>query len=371
MTPTGLPQDEAARAEIRTRLGVSQFVEAGAGTGKTTALVSRILELVMSGEATIDHIAAITFTDAAAAELRDRIYEALERASTGDEGPSGTGPEGSPPADGRERRARARAALDEIDGAAICTLHGFAQRILAAHPFGVGLPPGFEVLDEGRSAAAFDERWDDFVDRLLEDAAFQDVLRRLLVSGVRIDHLRTVAELCNENWDLLTDAGPDVPTLGPIDPSVVIDALDAATADAATCTAADDKLRLHIEGLSEFRAAVRAAASDLEILELLADLPQAHLLPGPEGQLAPTGGGRGAGSAGRRRGGPADAGGRGDLRRAGRPAPGHPDVHRRQRQRPPAGGKARSFTTCWSGRSTWSGTTPGSGSPSTMSSNGC
>ncbi|HEX3460435.1 MAG TPA: UvrD-helicase domain-containing protein, partial [Acidimicrobiales bacterium] len=160
MTPTGLPQDEAARAEIRTRLGVSQFVEAGAGTGKTTALVSRILELVMSGEATIDHIAAITFTDGAAAELRDRIYEALERASTGDEGPSGTGPEGSPPADGRERRARARAALDEIDGAAICTLHGFAQRILAAHPFGVGLPPGFEVLDEWRSAAAFDERWD-------------------------------------------------------------------------------------------------------------------------------------------------------------------------------------------------------------------
>ncbi|HEX3462174.1 MAG TPA: 3'-5' exonuclease, partial [Acidimicrobiales bacterium] len=111
----------------------------------------------------------------------------------------------------------------------------------------------------------------------------QDVLRRLLVSGVRIDHLRTVAELCNENWDLLTDAGPDVPTLGPIDPSVVIDALDAATADAATCTAADDKLRLHIEGLSEFRAAVRAAASDLEILELLADPPKLTCSRGQKG----------------------------------------------------------------------------------------
>jgi ATP-dependent helicase/nuclease subunit A len=283
MTPTGPPQDQAARTEIRTRLGASQFVEAGAGTGKTTALVSRILELVMSGEATIDRIAAITFTDAAAAELRDRVYEALERASTGD-GPGGTGPpEGSPPADRSERRARARTALDEIDGAAICTLHGFAQRILAAHPFGVGLPPGFEVLDEGRSAGAFDERWDGFVDRLLEDAALQEVLRRLLVSGVRIDHLRTVAELCNDNWDLLADAGPAAPPLGPIDPSPVMDSLDAADAEAATCTARDDKLRLHIEGLSEFRAAVRGAVSDLEILELLADPPTLTSTRGQKG----------------------------------------------------------------------------------------
>jgi YD repeat-containing protein len=284
VTPIRPPQDQAARTEIRTRLGASQFVEAGAGTGKTTALVSRILELVMSGEATIDRIAAITFTDAAAAELRDRVYEAMERASTGDHQSGGTGPtEGSLPADGPERRARARAALDEIDGAAICTLHGFAQRILAANPFGVGLPPGFEVLDEGRSAAAFDERWDGFVDRILEDAALQDVLRRLLVSRVRIDHLRTVAELCNQNWDLLADGGPHAPTLGPIDPAPVIDSLDAAHAEAATCTAADDKLLLHIEGLAEFRAAVRGAVSDLEILELLADPPKLTCTRGQKG----------------------------------------------------------------------------------------
>ncbi|MGH9098203.1 MAG: UvrD-helicase domain-containing protein, partial [Acidimicrobiales bacterium] len=64
------PCDQAARVKIRSQFDASQFVEAGAGTGKTTALVSRILELVTSGEATIDQVAAITFTDAAAAELR-------------------------------------------------------------------------------------------------------------------------------------------------------------------------------------------------------------------------------------------------------------------------------------------------------------
>ena len=284
MTPTDRPRDQAARTQIRTRLGVSQFVEAGAGTGKTTALVARMLELVTSGGATIDRIAAITFTDAAAAELRDRVYEALERASTGDDGPRGSDdPDGSPPADGPVRRARARVALDEIDGAAICTLHGFAQRILAAHPFGAGLPPGFEVLDEGRSAAAFDERWDAFVDRLLDDASLQEVLRRLLVCGVRLDHLRTVAELCNDNWDLMVDVGPPVRPLGPIDPSTVIDPLDAAHAEAVTCTATDDKLRMHIEGLVDFRSAVRGAVSDLEILELLVDPPRLTCTRGQKG----------------------------------------------------------------------------------------
>jgi ATP-dependent exoDNAse (exonuclease V) beta subunit len=286
MNIMGPPGDQAARTQIRTRLDVSQFVEAGAGTGKTTALVARILELVTSGEATIDHVAAITFTDAAAAELRDRVYEALERASTGDDGSDGSRcPEGerSPRRHGPERRARARAALDEIDGAAICTLHGFAQRILAAHPFGAGLPPGFEVLDEGRSAAAFDERWDIFVDRLLDDGSLQAGLRRLLVCGVRLDHLRTVARLCNDNWDLLTNVEPGHPAPGPIDPSPVIELLDEAAAEAATCTATDDKLRLHIEGLAGFRTAMRGAVSDLEILELLVDPPRLTSTRGQKG----------------------------------------------------------------------------------------
>ena len=264
-----LPCDEADRVKIRSQFDASQFVEAGAGTGKTTALVARILELVTSGAATIDQVAAITFTDAAAAELRDRVYESLEQASTG--------------ADGPECRARARAALDEIDGAAICTLHGFAQRILAAHPFEAGLPPTFEVLDEGRSAVAFDERWEGFVDQLLDDPGLADGLRRLLVCGVRLDHLRTVTGLCNDNWDLLATAEPGAPTLGPVDPSAILALLDAAQDEATTCTSDDDKLLLHIEGLAGFRAALRAATPRLEVLELLVDPPRLTSARGQKG----------------------------------------------------------------------------------------
>src|SRR4051794_35723579 len=103
MTVTAM-SDEAARQEVRTELTRTLFVEAGAGTGKTTVLVDRIVNLVRSG-AEMRRIAAITFTEAAATELRDRIREALEKAAKA------------------EGDARLAAAVSEVDEAAISTLH--------------------------------------------------------------------------------------------------------------------------------------------------------------------------------------------------------------------------------------------------------
>jgi len=64
MTPTLDPQldDSAARQRIRTSLGESLLVEASAGTGKTTELVTRIVAVLASGLTTIDRIVAVTFT---------------------------------------------------------------------------------------------------------------------------------------------------------------------------------------------------------------------------------------------------------------------------------------------------------------------
>src|SRR5207253_1019948 len=76
-----LPADQAVRQRLNTELDTTFFVEAGAGTGKTTALVSRIVELVARGGLQMERLAAITFTEAAAAELRDRVRQDLEKAS--------------------------------------------------------------------------------------------------------------------------------------------------------------------------------------------------------------------------------------------------------------------------------------------------
>ncbi len=71
--------DEAARAIIRTELDRTLFVEAGAGSGKTSALVGRLVNLVVVGEVPLRRIAAVTFTEKAAAELRDRLRAELVR----------------------------------------------------------------------------------------------------------------------------------------------------------------------------------------------------------------------------------------------------------------------------------------------------
>ena len=69
--------DAAGRHTIEYRLDSTLFVEAGAGSGKTTALVSRIVQLLRSGACGLESLAAITFTEAAALELRVKVRESL------------------------------------------------------------------------------------------------------------------------------------------------------------------------------------------------------------------------------------------------------------------------------------------------------
>ena len=76
---TYVPPDQDARTTIAERLDQTLFVEAGAGSGKSTALVGRVLELVATGTVRLAEVAAITFTEKAAAELRDRIRQQLEQ----------------------------------------------------------------------------------------------------------------------------------------------------------------------------------------------------------------------------------------------------------------------------------------------------
>ena len=142
MSRTGPPTDQSARDDIATLLDQNLFVEAGAGTGKTTALIGRMVAMVLDRAMPIESIVAITFTERAASELRDRFRLSLEHVVRTE-------------ADGN-RRDLAERALTDVDLAAISTLHGFARRILTEHPLEAGLPPAFDLLDEVTSRLAFD-----------------------------------------------------------------------------------------------------------------------------------------------------------------------------------------------------------------------
>jgi ATP-dependent exoDNAse (exonuclease V) beta subunit len=235
--------DGPARDAIRTRLDATVFVEAGAGTGKTRALVERVVALVTDGGVRMRSIAAITFTEKAAAELRDRIRRELAEAELPD-------------------------AIDELDEAAICTLHAFAQRILTEFPIEAGLPPRIEVRDEISSRVAFETRWRLFVDQLLDDPDLEQTILVMLAANVRLEHLRAVAEVLDDNWDVLdrVEQGPPLPDLG-IAPWLA--GLDAAIERADECRIPGDSMTDKLGELAEYRDRIRDAFDDIERIRLL------------------------------------------------------------------------------------------------------
>lgn len=240
-----------ARRTVVETLDRTLFLEAGAGSGKTSCLVNRFVALVESG-VPADRIAAITYTTKAANELVERIRAALEEGA-------------------REGSEACRSGLSLLDRSAICTVHSFAQRILTEHPIEAGLPPGVGVLDEIAANVAFEARWEDYVDRLLSDPDMEQPIRLLLAGGGSIDKLRSVAVLFNENWDLVNDrAGQPSPPLVPLDVSDVLWELAELADLAQECTGAGDKLFCHLTGpVRDFEQSLRQATDDDRKLELL------------------------------------------------------------------------------------------------------
>jgi len=249
--------DAPARARIASDLDASLVVVAGAGTGKTTALVGRVLELVAAGSP-LRELAAITFTEAAAAELRARLRHALADALE----------------HGRDPDGRVAVALEELDEAAICTLHAFAQRLLLEHCVSVGLPPGFEVLDEVTDLAEFEHRWTRFADALFDDPAAEAGLVRAFALGLAPGDLQAVALELHAGWDHLDDDPPPDPSCGPLAPvdvSPLLDALERAMAAAPWCVDEDDRLLRHIRGVmtATHRRLAGASADEQALLQVL------------------------------------------------------------------------------------------------------
>lgn len=222
------PVDHAARARIASELGETLFVEAGAGSGKTTMLVARIVALLAGGQAEMGGLAAITFTEAAAAELRERVRQALQEAAQ-DPAPNPTdaadsgspesgqaqdadsgGADSGPAARTDAERERCRRALREMDAAAIQTLHSFAMALLRERALEAGLPPTFEVSTEIEADIQFDDAWRQWLDGALDSAILGPVILRALGLGLRLDNLRKVAASLHQNYDLATCPFTDI-----------------------------------------------------------------------------------------------------------------------------------------------------------------
>ncbi|MEE2768196.1 MAG: UvrD-helicase domain-containing protein [Actinomycetota bacterium] len=250
-----VPIDQAARDRIASDLAATLFVEAGAGAGKTSALVNRIVSLVLSG-VPIEHIAAITFTDRAATELRDRVRRDLEELTA---------------EEGVEAEFAAQS-LVELDGAALCTLHAFAQRILVEHPIEAGLPPAVETMDDVSSLIEFDGRWAEVVDALLGDPKQSFAMLVAFELGVSLHRLRGIAHRLDDNWDLVEDRLAATPDPRPIQVGPLLVGLREVVELREHCTAEDDTMVDRLDRIEVFANRLETAKGDpLAVVRILAD----------------------------------------------------------------------------------------------------
>ncbi|MBI2299024.1 MAG: UvrD-helicase domain-containing protein [Armatimonadetes bacterium] len=116
----------------------SAAVTAGAGTGKTELMAERFAAHLLRDGFRPLQVVAVTFTDAAAAELRSRIRRNLQA-----------------------RAAGLEEQLAELEAAPIGTLHSLCKRVCDEHPTHAEVAPGSRVLDEGEAAAWIAEQLDD------------------------------------------------------------------------------------------------------------------------------------------------------------------------------------------------------------------
>ncbi|MDH4153900.1 MAG: UvrD-helicase domain-containing protein [Nitrospira sp.] len=206
--------DRAAREAAETTFDRNVVVIAGAGTGKTTLLVNRLVHLVMKEPrpVPITQVVALTFTNKAALEMKVRLRERLmwlaDPRTDGARAQDG----GAVSAQDLQERygitrgeiaVRARAGLADIEKAQIGTLHSFAAHLLRLHPLESGVDPDFQEDDGLRFEEHFTQAWDVWIDQeLSRQGANHDQWRRLL--GVTtLEEVRTLAHaLSSELVDL-------------------------------------------------------------------------------------------------------------------------------------------------------------------------
>ncbi|NOS71493.1 MAG: UvrD-helicase domain-containing protein, partial [Verrucomicrobia bacterium] len=139
------------------------LVVAGAGTGKTHTLISRCLRLVTEERVSIENVLMVTFTEAAAAEMRARLRSGLQTLHF--ENPED------------EHLAEQLALLDT---ARISTLHGFCLQLLREHFHALGLDPQFSVLDEQQTRPLQREALDEILERHYLAPADTDPVQKLI-----------------------------------------------------------------------------------------------------------------------------------------------------------------------------------------------
>lgn len=140
-------------------------LSAGAGSGKTSVLISRLIRLLTGGHAELHQLAAITFTEKAAAELKTRLSQAL-----------------------RQQPLSGRIWQYDLGDAHIGTIHSFCSTLLRENAVEAGIDPGFGVLDEPGRDALSRRLFEVWIEEMLTAAQQGEGLLAPLLASVDLCH---------------------------------------------------------------------------------------------------------------------------------------------------------------------------------------
>ncbi len=209
-----LISDRTARESAETTFDRNVVVVAGAGTGKTTLLVNRLVYLLMKEPAPvpITQVVALTFTNKAATEMKVRLRERLALLARPEADSMQSSDGGAVSCSDLRARyrlsvdaivARAQAALNDVEKAQIGTLHSFAAHLLRLHPLESGVDPDFKEDDGLRFEEQFTAAWDCWLDQELSRAGQHHHLWRSVLSSTTLEAVRALSRsLCSELVDL-------------------------------------------------------------------------------------------------------------------------------------------------------------------------
>ena len=254
------PVDHAARESAANDLDTTLFIEAAAGTGKTTTLVARILSAVSKGRARLREIVAITFTEKAAGELKLRLREKLEETLKGD---------------------KLAEALSDLERAHITTIHSFCAWVLRERPVEAVVDPQFVVADELQRQLLFEEAWEGWLEAELAKNPLE--LRRALMRGVELDRLSELVALLVDHRDRLAVAKLPVPV--PLDVAKVVAELKSSAPALERClkhfVERKEKTYLRARTLLDVlptleRASIERQVAVLRSLEMITPRATAH-----------------------------------------------------------------------------------------------
>jgi ATP-dependent helicase/nuclease subunit A len=188
----------------------SVWVTASAGTGKTKVLTDRVLRLMLEG-AEPENILCVTFTNAGASVMKNRIREELERWATCSDAMLNTRLKKltgkSPDVKTRQQARRLFAEyLDTPGGMKIQTIHSFCQSLLKRFPVETGIPPYFDVLDDQSARELLRQSQADILQQVQDepDSDLAKAVRRITPNVSEEDFMSLIGEITYRRGELLS-----------------------------------------------------------------------------------------------------------------------------------------------------------------------